>query len=147
MLYLPNHVVANKSFCNVRRTGKQAQRFELGRVEWDTQRQVDSLREILLNHITTGGSRDFYALIACTWELRDTNELVLVLLLKHKFNFQDFIPRTERQNRFLEFVKDLVKEQLGMEYYPPVRTIEMLAPLADGGDGAVTNGETRKEVV
>lgn len=132
LLYLPNHLVADKSFCNVRRTGRQAQRFELTVWNGTPSDKLNILRETLLTHITSGGSRDFSALIACTWELRDTNDLVLVLILRHRSNFQDFIPRSERQNRFLEFVQQLVKEQLGIEYYPPIRTIEILIPLDDG---------------
>ena len=132
LLYIPNHLVANKSFCNVRRTGRQAQRFELTVWNGTAIEKLNMLRQTLLEHITSGGSRDFSGLIACTWELRESNELVLVLLLRHRFNFQDFIPRSERQNRFLEFVQNLVKEQLGMEYYPPTRTIEMLDPVDDG---------------
>lgn len=145
LLYLPNHLVAGKSFCNVKRTGRQAQRFELTVWSGTPSDKLELLRQTLLTHITTGGSRDFSALIACTWELRDTNDLVLVLLLRHRLNFQDFIPRSERQNRFLEFVQQVVKEQLGMEYYPPVRTIEMLDPL-DDKDVVIGSGANKDEV-
>lgn len=118
-VWIPNYVLAKKALCNIRRTSSQGQRLEIhvdARVPMEkVQILSNSIKEFIRND-----TRDFEAVIASFFDLQQSqNRLVLVFLLRHRFNFQDGVQRAERQNRFLLFLKGEV-DKLGIDYEPPV---------------------------
>jgi small-conductance mechanosensitive channel len=118
-VWIPNYVLAKKALCNIRRTSSQGQRLEIhvdSRVPIEKiQLLSNSIKEFIRND-----TKDFEAVTASFFDLQQLqNRLVLVFLLRHRFNFQDGIQRAERQNRFLLFLKDQV-DKLGIDYEPPV---------------------------
>lgn len=119
MVWIPNYVLAKKALCNIRRTGSQGQRLE---VHVDASVPLERV-QILSNTIKEfikNDTKDFEAVIASFFDLQQAqNRLVLVFLLRHRFNFQDGVQRAERQNRFLLFLKEEIAK-LGIDYYPPV---------------------------
>lgn len=127
LVYEPNYLLANKSICNVRRTGRQAHRFDISVWSGTPSEKLDQLRSSIIDFVKTE-SRDFSAIIACTWEISNCNEIVLAVLLRHKYNFQEGWSKATRQNRFLQHIQWLMEEKLQIKYTPPVRLVEMLPP-------------------
>ena len=118
-VWIPNYVLAKKALCNIRRTSSQGQRLEIhvdSRVSLEkVQLLSNSIKDFIRND-----TKDFEAVVTSFFDLQQIqNRLVLVFLLRHRFNFQDGIQRAERQNRFLLFLKDQV-DKLGIDYEPPV---------------------------
>ena len=119
MVWIPNYVLARKALCNVRRTGMQGQRLE---IQLDASVSVEKIQTLSasIKEFIKNDANDFEAVTASFFDLQqDLNRIVLVFLLKHRFNFQDGVQRFERHNRFLLFLKEEVTK-LGIDYRPPV---------------------------
>lgn len=118
MVWYPNYVLARKALCNIRRTGHQAQRLEI-HVDASTPMERLQLLSSSVSEFIRNDTKDFEAVIAAYFDMQLVeNRIVLVFLLRHRFNFQDAAQRAERQNRFLLFLKGKV-EKLGIDYRPP----------------------------
>ena len=119
MVWIPNYVLAKKALCNIRRTGSQGQRLEI-HVDLNVSLEKVQILSNLVKDFIRNDTRDFEAVIASLFDLQQAqNRLVLVFLLRHRFNFQDGVQRAERQNRFLLFLKEQV-HKLEINYQPPV---------------------------
>lgn len=121
IVYIPNSVLATKAICNVRRTGFQSQRVELVLPASISRDRLAEL-EGRLEGFVQAESRDFASIRSARYEMREVNQLVLVITLRHRFNFFDGYDRCRRNNRFMLFLKQSVHD-LGIEYCTTVRTV------------------------
>lgn len=122
-VYIPNSVLATKSICNVRRTALQSQRVELV-LPATVSSQSLSLLESRLNTFSQAESRDFASIRCCRYEMRDMNQLALVIAIKHRYNFQDGNERYLRVNKFMKFL-NLTLVDLGIAYFTTIRSVEL----------------------
>ncbi|PJF17996.1 hypothetical protein PSACC_02289 [Paramicrosporidium saccamoebae] len=122
----PNSVLSTKSICNVRRTGLQSQRIEVS-LPANTSSATLALLEKRLSDFIQAESRDFDAIRACSYEMREQNLLVLIIALRHRVNFYDGPERVLRNNKFMRFLTQQVNN-LNIEYYSTVRSVALLAP-------------------
>lgn len=147
MVWIPNYVLAKKALCNIRRTGSQGQRLEI-HVDASVPLERIQLLSNSVKEFIKNDTRDFEAVISSFFDLKqDQNRIILVFLLRHRFNFQDGVQRAERQNRFLLFLKEEV-DKLGIRYSPPVlRTLleadeqikNHLANIGKAGESSLRN--------
>jgi small-conductance mechanosensitive channel len=126
IVYIPNSVLATKAICNVGRTGLQSQRIEITIPAATSNIILSKLEQRILAFINNE-NREFAAVRTSSVEMRDLNQLVLIITLRHRFNFQEGYERLLRNNKFMKFLANTVNE-LGIEYYTTVRGVELIAP-------------------
>lgn len=123
IVYIPNSVLATKSICNVRRTTLQSQRVELV-LPATVSGLTLTLFEDRLKDFVCAESRDFAAIRCYRYEMRDMNQLAMVISIRHRYNFQDGYERSLRNNKFMRHLVATVRD-LGIEYRTTVRGIAL----------------------
>lgn len=126
IVYIPNSVLATKAICNVRRTGYQSQRIEISLPGYLSASTLNEL-EVRLTTFIQNETRDFAAIRACRYEMRDLNQIVMIIALRHRANWQEAYPRALRNNKFMAFLTSTIN-LLGIRYYTTVRCVELVAP-------------------
>ena len=126
IVYIPNNILATKAICNVRRTGLQAQRIEIALPAILTVSQLTELENKLTNFVKLE-ARDFAAVRSCCYEMRNMNQLIMILSLKHRINFFDGYARVLRNNKFMTYLSRTIN-QMGIHYYTTIRCVELVLP-------------------
>lgn len=126
IVYVPNSVLATKAICNVRRTGMQGQRIEISLPATMTTSMLTELETKLMEFIQNE-SRDFAAVRACGYELCNLNQIVMIISLRHRLNWQEGYPRSIRHNKFMACLTNTLN-RMGVQYFTTIRCIELVAP-------------------
>lgn len=115
----PNALLATLPLCNVRRTGPQAIRFEIGlALDTTSNTAIEALQKKLIAFVDANPS-DYADLQPVLWEMRQaTNRLVAVFKLRLRESYQEPYKRAVRFNKFWGHAKKTL-EELGIIYEPP----------------------------
>lgn len=124
-VYIPNHVLHQKSIVNVRRSGPMAESVKL-QIDFDTsteklQHLKNEIGDFIKRH-----PKDFTSYFMFNYEdLENVNKLHLKVYLQHSGNWQNYEAYLQRKSKFIMFLKRAIDEQQ-ITYYPPVHRVEML---------------------
>ncbi len=122
LVWVPNYVVAGKALSNIRRAGMQSQRIEI-QLPLETSSQTLATLSDRINHFVRNESRDFDSVLLANLETKECNKLTLVIILRHKVNFQDGPAMGKRSDKFFNFLRENLL-QLGVtETIPPIRRV------------------------
>ncbi|KAI5189172.1 mechanosensitive ion channel protein 4/5/6/7/8/9/10 [Nematocida minor] len=125
-IYIPNHVLLQKSIVNVRRSGLMAENIVF-QVSFDTvPEKIQHLKTEITKFIKKH-PKDFSPYFMFNYHaLEDTNKLHLKIYLQHATNWQNYEAYLQRKAKFIMFLKQAISEQK-IEYYLPIQRLEIIA--------------------
>lgn len=128
-IYIPNHVLLQKSIVNVRRSGLMAENITF-QVAFDTPpEKIQHLKTEVAKFIKKH-PKDFSPYFMFNYHgIEDMNKLHLKIYLQHANNWQNYEAYLQRKAKFIMFLKQAITEQK-IEYYLPVQRLEILSTKA-----------------
>lgn len=137
VMIIPNYVLSGKVIVNARRAMAtnakgQAQHLDLILDSSISNKQLKQIH-YKINELTRNNlDEDFDSIISATWSFRQSNDLHLALMIRHKASFQNGHQKSQRQNKILEHVRQVLKECLcdgksgHVEYVPINHNIRLI---------------------
>lgn len=124
-IYIPNHVLLQKSIVNVRRSGLMAENI-MFQIAFDTvPEKIQHLKAEVTKFIKKH-PKDFSPYFMFNYHaIEDANKLHLKIYLQHATNWQNYEAYLQRKAKFIMFLKQAINEQK-IEYYLPVQRVELL---------------------
>jgi len=128
-IYIPNHVLLQKTIINVRRSGLMAENIVF-QIAFETPpEKIQQLKTEVAKFIKKHPKEYAGYFMFNYHEIENTNKLHLKIYLQHAMNWQNYEAYLQRKAKFVMFLKQAITEQK-IEYYLPVQRVEILSDRA-----------------
>lgn len=109
--YVPNSSLTSKTICNIRRSGPQNEKVELVISSDTPHEKINELQTLLLDYLTNEETKDFAPKIDIVIkDIIDNRSMTISMSLEHKTNWQEGGKKSQRRNRFMWKLKELVSQ-------------------------------------
>lgn len=124
-IYIPNHVLLQKSIVTIRRSGLMAENITF-QMAFDTPPEKIQHLKTEVTKFIKKHPKDFSPYFMFSYHgIEDMNKLHMKIYLQHANNWQNYEAYLQRKAKFIMFLKQAITEQK-IEYYLPVQRLEIL---------------------